>query len=104
MGDEGEEGEDEAQPGEPASVLEAGQVAADRVTHLVLLPDAFESAEDSPFRRPQLVLDALLKLDELARLYSEPEGIGDSIGSVARQLGLDWIPDTTDWGGTRGRH
>jgi HNH endonuclease len=93
-----------ADPGEPASVLEAVQLADDRVQHLVLLPEAFESAEDSPFRRSQLVLDALLKLDELARLYAEPGGIGESIGSVARRLGLDWIPDTTDWGGTRGRH
>jgi predicted nucleic acid-binding Zn-ribbon protein len=105
MGDEEEAAEDEEpHPGEPATVLEAVQLAADRVQHLVLLPDAFESAEDSPFRRPQLVLDALLKLDELARLYAEPGGIGESIGSVARRLGLDWIPDTTEWGGTRGRH
>jgi hypothetical protein len=104
MGDEGEEGEEAPHAGEPTTVLEAVQLAADRVQHLVLLPDAFESAEDSPFRRPQLVFDALVKLDELARLYAEPGGIGDSIGSVARQLGLDWIPDTTEWGGTRGRH
>jgi Homing endonuclease associated repeat len=105
MGDE-DDGDEalEAEPGEPATVLEAVQLAADRVRHLVLLPDAFESAEDSPFRRPQLVLDALLKLDELARMYAEPGGIGESIGSVARRLGLDWIPDTTEWGGTRGRH
>ena len=88
----------------PATVLEAVERASARLEHLVLLPDAFESAEDSPFRRPQLVYDALLKLDELARLYAEPGGIGESIGSVARQLGLDWIPDTTEWGGTRGRH
>jgi hypothetical protein len=88
----------------PESVVDAVRIAAERVQHLVLLDDAFESAEDSPFRRPQLVLDALLKLDELARLYAEPGGIGESIGSVARQLGLDWIPDTTEWGGTRGRH
>jgi hypothetical protein len=106
MGDEGEEeGEAEAvEPGGPSTVLEAVEQAAGRVEHLVLLPDAFEAAEDSPFRRPQLVLDALLKLDELARLYAEPGGIGESIGSVARRLGLDWVPDTTDWGGTRGRH
>ena len=88
----------------PGSVVEAVRMASDRVEHLVLLPDAYESAEDSPFRRPKLVFDALLKLDELARLYAEPGGIGESIGAVARQLGLDWIPDTTDWGGTRGRH
>src|SRR5215208_3469124 len=104
MGDEEAVEEEEPLPGEPNSVLEAVQLAADRVQHLVLLDDAFESAEDSPFRRPQLVYDALLKLDELARLYAEPGGIGESIGSIARQLGLDWIPDTTDWGGTRGRH
>ena len=89
---------------EPRSVADAVQIAADRVTSLVLLPDAFDSAEDSPFRRPQLVLDALLKLDQLSQLYAQPEGIGESIGAVARQLGLDWVPDTTDWGGTRGRH
>jgi hypothetical protein len=88
----------------PRSVLEAVQRASERVEHLVLLPDAFDSAEDSPFRRPQLVYDALLKLDELSRMYAEPGGIGESIGTVARRLGLDWIPDTTDWGGTRGRH
>jgi hypothetical protein len=99
-----EEADEAPAPGEPRSVLEAVQLAAERVEHLVLLPDAFESAEDSPFRRPQLVLDALLKLDELSRMYAQPGGIGESIGSVARQLGLDWIPDTTDWGGTRGRH
>jgi hypothetical protein len=107
MGADGEEdaepGEEPA-PGEPRSVHEAVEQAAERVQHLVLLPDAFESAEDSPFRRPQLVLDALLKLDELSRMYAEPGGIGESIGSVARGLGLDWVPDTTDWGGTRGRH
>lgn len=105
MGVEADEEEvAELEPGGPGSVLEAVEQAAERVEHLVLLPDAFESAGDSPFRRPQLVLDALLKLDELARLYAEPGGIGESIGSVARRLGLDWIPDTTDWGGTRGRH
>jgi hypothetical protein len=108
MGVEGDDEESAAEAddeaGGPGSVLEAVQLAADRVEHLVLLPDAFESAEDSPFRRPQMVLDALLKLDELAGLYAQPDGIGESIGSVARRLGLDWIPDTTDWGGTRGRH
>jgi hypothetical protein len=108
MGDEaGEEGDADAvevEEGGPGSVLAAVQQAGDRVEQLVLLPDAYESAEDSPFRRPQLVLDALLKLDELARLYAEPGGIGESIGTVARRLGLDWVPDTTDWGGTRGRH
>ena len=101
--DAAEDAGDEPLP-EPGSVLEAVQIAADRVQSLVLLPDAFDSAEDSPFRRPQLVLDALLKLDELSRLYAQPEGIGESIGAVARQLGLDWVPDTTDWGGPRGRH
>ena len=101
--EEAEEGEEAPLP-EPGTVLEAVQIAAERVTSLVLLPDAFESAEDSPFRRPGLVLESLLKLDELSRMYAQPEGIGESIGSVARQLGLDWVPDTTDWGGTRGRH
>ncbi len=104
MGDEAVDEEAEDAGDGPGSVADAVRMAADRVERLVLLPDAFDSAEDSPFRRPQMVLDALLKLDELAELYARPEGIGESIGSVARQLGLDWIPATTDWGGTRGRH
>src|SRR5439155_18826472 len=95
---------EEPEPGAPGTVLEAVEQAAARVQHLVLLEDAFESAADSPFRRPQLVLDALLKLDELSRMYAEPGGVGESIGTVARRLGLDWVPDTTEWGGTRGRH
>jgi hypothetical protein len=103
-GEPAEAGEEAAEAGGPASVLEAVQRAGERVEHLVLLPDAYESAEDSPFRRPQLVFDALLKLDDLARMYAQPGGIGESIGAVARRLGLDWVPDTTDWGGTRGRH
>jgi hypothetical protein len=95
---------EEPEPGAPRSVIEAVRLAAARLEHLVLLEAAYESAEDSPFRRPQLVFDALLKLDELSRMYAEPEGVGESIGTIARNLGLDWIPDTTDWGGTRGRH
>src|SRR5205085_8426891 len=56
MGADGETEEaelEELEPGAPGTVLEAVEQARERVQHLVLLDDAFESAADSPYRRPQ---------------------------------------------------
>src|SRR4051794_39283095 len=54
MGTDADAAEPSADPddladGAPASVADAVRIASDRVEHLVLLPDAHESAEDSPF-------------------------------------------------------
>jgi hypothetical protein len=94
LGQAGEEADEETQEEpeplpEPRSVLEAVKVAAERCPHLVFAPKAFETAEDSPFQRPALVLEKLLRLDELAELYLQGE-IGAKLATVAFEKGLNW--------------
>jgi hypothetical protein len=88
-GDEDEESEEEELP-EVESVLEAVQVAAERCKHLVFSERAFETAADSPFWRPDMVLQDFIKLDKVAEAYLRPEGIGQPVGQFAQDLGLDW--------------
>jgi hypothetical protein len=95
---------DEVDHEPPGSVLEAVQMAVPRCPHLAFAPRAYESAEASPFRRPEDVLDALLKLERIAGLWARQEGIGTSIGAKADELGLDWrggVTMTTRPGGSR---
>ena len=82
--------------GEPASVLEAVQRAQRDAAHLVFAESAFESAEESPYRRPQHVYDQLMTLDELAGLYERPEGFGQSLGQAANERGLNWRADVSE--------
>jgi hypothetical protein len=90
---EGDEAGDDA-PDEPRTVLEAVEQAATRATHLVFARRAFASAEASPFRRPQLVLDTLLRLDRLAARYADPAGMGKPLLDAAEEEGLSgWVPD-----------
>jgi hypothetical protein len=100
LGGRGEAGaEDEPAPaedGEPATVLEAVRRAARDARHLVFAESAFESAEESPYRRPQHVYDTLMRLDELAGLYARPEGFGQSLGQAATELGLNWRADVSE--------
>jgi hypothetical protein len=88
----GEEEQSAAEPGdeEPTSVLEAVRIAREALTHLVFTESADESAADSPFRRPQEILDALRKLDRLAELYADPAGFGASLLQGATEVGLNW--------------
>jgi predicted nucleic acid-binding Zn-ribbon protein len=86
--DEGVEAE-EALP-EVETVLEAVEVARKRCKHLVFTERALETAEDSPFWRPDMVLADLVKLDQVAEAYERPEGIGKPMGQYAQDLGLDW--------------
>jgi hypothetical protein len=51
---------------------------------------AEESAADSPFRRPQEILDTLRKLDRLGELYADPDGFGASLLQAAQEHGLNW--------------
>lgn len=88
-GDEAEESEEEELPA-VESVLEAVQVAAERCKHLVFSERAFETAADSPFWRPDMVLQDFIKLDKVAEAYLRPEGIGQPVGQFAQDLGLDW--------------
>ena len=71
-------------------MLEAVQVAAERCKHLVFSERAFETAADSPFWRPDMVLQDFIKLDKVAEAYLRPEGIGQPVGQFAQDLGLDW--------------
>jgi hypothetical protein len=72
------------------SVLDAVEAAAERCPHLVFVPQAFETAKQSPFERPEVIYDALMKLEELAARYARPEGIGTRLVDAARSMGLDF--------------
>lgn len=86
---EDEESEEEELPA-VETVLEAVEVAAERCKHLVFSERAFETAADSPFWRPDMVLQDFVKLDKVAEAYLRPEGIGQPVGQFAQDLGLDW--------------
>jgi hypothetical protein len=88
----------------PASVAEAVQRAATQAQHLVFTRAAHEAAADSPYRRPADVLDALLRLDELAALYADPEGFGRSLGQAAEELGLTWRQNVSELARSRKPH
>ena len=71
----------------PATVLEAVERAAGEATHLRFAPRAFETAADSPFRRPGLVLKTLRQLDQLAGRF-EAGDMGMSLSQAAAELGI----------------
>jgi len=88
----------------PATVLEAVQRAQSAAKHLVFTEAARESAADSPYRRPQDVLDTLTKLEELAALHADPEGFGRSLAQAATDLGLTWRQDVSELARSRNPH
>jgi hypothetical protein len=71
----------------PATVLEAVERAAQESTHLRFAPRAFETAADSPFRRPGLVLKTLRQLDQLAAKFAGGD-MGMSLSQAAAGLGI----------------
>ncbi|HMJ34390.1 MAG TPA: hypothetical protein VK501_10780 [Baekduia sp.] len=80
----------------PATVLEAVERAAAEAKHLRFAPKAFETAADSPFRRPGLVLRTLRNLDELAGRYATGD-MGKSLGQAAAEHGItQWKPDIAE--------
>jgi hypothetical protein len=80
----------------PATVLEAVQRAAREAQHLTFAPKAFETAGDSPFRRPGLVLRTLRALDDLAGRYAAGD-MGRSLGQAAAEHGItQWKPDIAE--------
>jgi hypothetical protein len=90
-GDAGDEDPSDAPADEaaPATVLEAVERAAERAPHLRFAPRAFESAAESPFSRPQLILDNLMRLDELAAAYLQGD-LGERLADVAFRMRLAW--------------
>jgi hypothetical protein len=88
----------------PATVAEAVARAAARAQYLVFTDAAHEAAADSPYRRPAEILDTLLRLDELAGLYADPEGFGRSLGQAAEELGLSWRQNVSELARSRKPH
>jgi hypothetical protein len=87
----------------PGSVLEAVERAADSAAHLRFAPRAFATAEDSPFRRPELILRTLRQLDELAGRYAGGE-MGMSLSQAAQEVGItQWKAGVSELARTRWR-
>jgi len=91
--------DEETQP--PKTVREAVERAEGLCPHLVFVEAAFESAEDSPFQDPPVVLEALLKLEELAAREAQPGGIGKGLNDAAFELGLQWRGGISQTAATR---
>ncbi|MTD43467.1 hypothetical protein GKE82_03905 [Conexibacter sp. W3-3-2] len=94
------EGEEEP----PETVLAAVERAAATCAHLVFTDAARSSAADSPYRRPQDVLDALRRLDELGALHADPAGFGRSLTQAATELGLTYKGDVSEIARSRNPH
>jgi hypothetical protein len=71
----------------PSTVLEAVERAAAESKYLKFAPKAFETAAESPFRRPGLVLRTLRSLDELAGRF-EAGDMGKSLVQAAAEHGI----------------
>jgi hypothetical protein len=80
----------------PATVLEAVERAAAEARYLRFAPKAFETAAESPFRRPGLVLRTLRALDQMAERFAGGD-MGRSLGQVAAEYGItQWRPDVAE--------
>jgi hypothetical protein len=88
----------------PSTVAEAVQRAAERSEYLVFTDAAHEAAADSPYRRPAEILDTLMRLDELAGLYADPDGFGRSLSQAAEDLGLTWRQNVSELARSRKPH
>lgn len=93
----GETEAESAAPEEPpVTVLEAVERAAGEARHLRYAPRAFETAGESPFRRPGLVLKTLRALDDLAGRFAEGD-MGKSLTQAASEHGItQWKQDVSE--------
>jgi hypothetical protein len=76
------------------------RLAAASSPHLVFTESAFESAADSPYRRPAEILDALRKLDQLGERFAGGQ-MGISLGQAAQEAGLSWRSGVSELARTR---
>jgi hypothetical protein len=80
----------------PATVLEAVERAAAESQHLRFAPKAFETAAESPFRRPGLVLRTLRGLEALAARHAAGD-MGKSLSQLAAEHGItQWKGDIAE--------
>jgi hypothetical protein len=92
--------EETAAEEDPKSVLEAVRLAAETCTHLTFTESAFDSAADSPYRRPGEILETLRKLDELGERFAAGQ-MGVSLGQAAQEAGLTWRAGVSELARTR---
>lgn len=86
----------EAERPTPTDVHDAVVEAQRRTTNVVYLPEAFDSAKDSPFKQPDKAFSALLAIDDVARRWAEQLGGGAKLGprkEAFRQRGFDYADD-----------
>lgn len=88
------------QPAEPevTSIESAIEEAKRRTKHLHFLPDAIQSAKESPFKQPQKALNALLAIDEVAGSWLL--SLKGKKGAF-KELGFDYADDISKT--TRGK-
>jgi hypothetical protein len=75
---------------------EAVEFAVAQTDNLEFLPTAFSSAEDSPFKKPERALQALLAIDQVAGRWLASLNGGSPIGSVRehfKKLGFTYADD-----------
>ena len=95
-----EEPAEAAEEEAPKSVLEAVRIAQATCPNLVFTGAALESAADSPYRRPEEILDALRTLDGVAERYNAGQ-MGMSLGQAAQEAGLTWKAGVSELARTR---
>ncbi len=82
----------------PTSITEAVRLAQARAKSVRFLPSAYASAQESPYKQPERVLQALYALEEVASIWAKTVGSGKAGGSV-RQLfkarGFEYADDVS---------
>lgn len=89
--------ESQAEIGPPGSAAEAVQRAAAGARRLHFLASAYASAEDSPYKQPERVQQALAALEEVAEIWvgtldGKP---GSSVRELFKQRGFDYSDDVS---------
>lgn len=83
----------------PANVLEAVKSIDRSLKHLEFLPGVYDSAEDSPFRQPERVVQALEAIDEVAATWVASLTSGASVGSLRelfkKKYGFEYADDVS---------
>lgn len=87
---------------EARTLFEAVQIAKGMCCHLRFLPEADESARTWQFARPEVVLEALLTLDDLAGRWRDGD-LDSGFMAAALAAGLPWKPAISQTARTRYR-
>ena len=83
---------------DPQTMREAVDFAKAQTKHLEYLPIAFSSAEDSPFKKPERALQALLAVDKVAGMWLASIDGGKPLGPTRdhfKKLGFTYADDVS---------